>query len=449
VRVLLVGMGSRGDLQPLLALAPRLERLGYAVSLAAAADFRDLVVAHGVRFEPLSFDLEGPLRSHLGREGLQGSATNQVREARLMRQVVARTAEALAGDLERLVAETDAVVSGALTFDAVDALLSVDGRVSKPHVYAVFAPVWPSAHGPSVALALRPGSTSRLNLAWSLLAGRVAFDLFRPPGDLIRSRRGLPRRTFHGYAAAARRTPTVLAASPAVVPPAPDWPLALRQTGYWMRDADCAGDGVVGGEVGDRLEPGLEEFLVDGPPPAYVGFGSMPTADPLGVARIIVAVLDRLGLRGVVSEGLAGLAAPVTHGARTDGRGSVIGVGDTRHGALFPRCAVVVHHGGAGTTAAAVRAGVPQVVVPHAADQPYWGRRLADLGVAGGPIARKDLTPGRLQCALEVALSPETRMAAHLLGERVRAEDGAGDAAALIHVHLSSSRPGSRRSAEA
>jgi sterol 3beta-glucosyltransferase len=85
VRVLLLGMGSRGDVQPLLALAPRLEQLGYAVSLAAAADFRELVVAHGVRFEPLSFDLEGPLRTSIGREGLQGSATNQVREAGLMR----------------------------------------------------------------------------------------------------------------------------------------------------------------------------------------------------------------------------------------------------------------------------------------------------------------------------------------------------------------------------
>ncbi|WP_404389261.1 glycosyltransferase [Humibacillus xanthopallidus] len=445
MRVLLVGMGSRGDVQPLLALAPRLEQLGYAVSLAAAADFRELVEAHGVRFEPLSFDLEGPLRTGLGREGLQGSATNQVREARLMRQVVAQTAEALASDLERLVADTDAVVSGALTFDAVDALVSAGGRASKPHVYAVFAPVWPSAHGPSVALALRPGSTSRFNLAWSMLAGRVAFDLFRPPGDLIRRRRGLPRNTFRGYVAAARRTPTLLAASPAVVPPAPDWPLALRQTGYWVRagvvgEGAGAGEGATGGGDGDRgsggLEPALEQFLVDGPPPAYIGFGSMPTADPVGVARDILAVLDRLGLRGVVSEGLAGLVAPTTPGPGSAGHGSVIGVGATGHEALFPRCAVIVHHGGAGTTAAAVRAGVPQVVVPHAADQPYWGRRLADLGVAAGPIARKDLTPMRLQRALEVALSPEARRAAYLLGERVRAEDGAGDAAALIHAHL-------------
>ena len=249
----------------------------------------------------MSFDLEGPLRTSIGREGLQGSATNQVREAGLMRQVVAQTAQALAGDLERLVADTDAVVSGALTFDAVDALVSASGRVSKPHIYAVFAPVWPSAHGPSVALAMRPQSRSRINLAWSMLAGRVAFDLFRPPGDLIRRRRGLHRNRFRRYVAAARRTPTLLAASPAVVPHAADWPAGLRQTGYWV-DAGDLPEG-----VSEALGPDLAQFLADGPPPVYIGFGSMPTPDPEGVARDLLAVLDRLGVRGVLSAGLAGL----------------------------------------------------------------------------------------------------------------------------------------------
>jgi UDP:flavonoid glycosyltransferase YjiC (YdhE family) len=127
------------------------------------------------------------------------------------------------------------------------------------------------------------------------------------------------------------------------------------------------------------------------------------------------------------------------------GAPDVIGIGSPPHEVLFPRCAAVVHHGGAGTTAAAVRAGVPQVIVPHAADQPYWGRRMADLGVAADPIARKDLTPERLQRALEFALSPEAREAAYRLGERVRGEDGAGDAARLVDAYLALNAPGSRR----
>ncbi|HET8989262.1 MAG TPA: nucleotide disphospho-sugar-binding domain-containing protein [Humibacillus sp.] len=123
----------------------------------------------------------------------------------------------------------------------------------------------------------------------------------------------------------------------------------------------------------------------------------------------------------------------------------VIGIGSAPHEVLFPRCAAIVHHGGAGTTAAAVRAGVPQVVVPHAADQPYWGRRMADLGVAADPIARKDLTPERLERALEVALSPDARDAAYRLGERVRSEDGAGEAARLVDAYLARKAPHGRR----
>ncbi|KRC92474.1 hypothetical protein ASE25_03825 [Terrabacter sp. Root85] len=421
-----MGMGSRGDVQPLVALGQRLRRTGYAVSLAAPADLGHVVAGSGVDFEPLSFDLEGPLREGLGRDALRGSARTQVREARLMRQVMADTASALAADVARLVDGADGVLSGALTFDLVDALLTPDGRggrPTKPHLYAVFAPVWPSARGDSVALALRPRATSWVNDAWSTLAGRVALDLFRPAGDLVRARRGLPRQRFRHYTAAAERTPTLLAASPHVVPPAADWPPALRQTGYWVRDD-------VGG---GSLDPALAAFLDDGPGPVFVGFGSMPTPDPEGVVRDAGRVLGRLGLRGVVSEGLAGLSVGTT--------ATTIGIGAAPHDLLFPRCAVVVHHGGAGTTAAAVRAGVPQVVVPHAADQPYWGRRMADLGVAAPPIARKDLTAARLERALEVALSPGARAAAYALGERVRAEDGAGDAARLVDTYLKGAGP--------
>ena len=436
MRVLLLGMGSRGDVQPLVALGERLLRQGYAVSLTAPADLGHVVAGSGIVFEPLSFDLEGPLRDGLGRESLRGGAITQVREARLMRKVMAETAEALAYDVTRLVAAADAVVSGALTFDLVDALLVPDGSgrrgVSplKPHVYTVFAPVWPSAGGDSVALGLLPHRTSRLNLAWSSLAGRVALDLFRPAGDLVRARRGLPRQGFRHYSAAARRTPTILGASRLVVPPATDWPPALRQTGFWFRDVP----------TGPPLPADLEEFLADGPPPVYVGFGSMPTPDPVDVVRGVAEVLGSLGVRGIVSEGLAGLSVDRLGPSLPPG---LLGVGRTPHDLLLPRCSAVVHHGGAGTTAAALRAGVPQVVVPHAADQPYWGRRMADLGVAAPPVARKDLTPARLRAALELALSPGARHTAYALGELVRAEDGAGDAARLVDDRLSRASPSS------
>ncbi len=422
-RVVLVGMGSRGDVQPFVALGSALTALGYAVTVVAPSDFRDFVVDHGADFEPLSFGLQEGIESELGRAWLGGSSSNQVREARMMRRVVRWTSEQLADDLEQLVAGADVVVSSSLTVDAVDAL--VEGTATA-HVCALFQPLWPSAHGPSATFALLPGS-SAVNAGWGWLARRATWDIVRPAGDLLRRRRGLRRRGHLGYAAALRRTPTLLAASSVVVPPAPDWPPALRQTGFWFRSDP--------GEA--EVEERLRSFVAAGSPPVHVGFGSMPTGDPGEVLDQVVAALDHVGARGVIGSGLAGLGRDASSGSSPRLPDSVLVVEGAPHEWLFPRCAAVVHHGGAGTTAAALRAGVPQVVVPHIADQPYWGRRVHDLGVGPAPIARKDLTPEGLAAALEGALADETRSAADLLGARIRHEDGVGDAARLIDEQVS------------
>ena len=340
-----------------------------------------------------------------------------------MRGAMRHVAAELADDLERLVGGADAVVSSALTFDAVDTLVA---STSVRHVCATFQPVWPSAFGASSTFALRPTSRSVLNLGWSWLAAQAAWSVVRSTGDLVRRRRGMPRRTMLGYAAAARRTPTLLAASRLVVPPSPDWPSSIRQTGFWFPTAsDAPGQ--------PDIDPGVRAFVESGSAPVYLGFGSMPTGDAAGVVRAFVAVLRRVGRRGIVSSGWADLgAAPLPP--------EVLAVGAVRHDWLFPRCAVVVHHGGAGTTAAALRAGTPQVVVPHIADQPYWGRRVAELGVGSDPLPRKHFGADRLASALAVALSAAVTSAARDLGVRVRQENGAGDAAGLLEAVLDTAR---------
>ncbi len=417
-RVVLLGMGSRGDVQPFVALGSALTALGYAVTVVAPSDFRDFVVDHGAEFEPLSFGLQEGIESELGRAWLGGSSSNQVREARMMKRVVRWTSQQLAGDLERLVTGADVVVSSSLTVDAVDALVEGTATV---HVCALFQPLWPSTHGPSTTFALRPGS-SAVNAGWGWLARRATWDIVRPAGDLLRRRRGLRRRGHLGYAAALRRTPTLLATSSVVVPPTPDWPPALRQTGFWFRSDP--------GET--EVEERLRAFVAAGSPPVYVGFGSMPTGDPDRLLGDVMTAFDERGVRGVIGSGLAGLGRTPPAGLPD----SVLVVEGAPHEWLFPRCAAVVHHGGAGTTAAALRAGVPQVVVPHIADQPYWGRRVHDLGVGAAPIARKDLTAARLAAALGVALADEARSAAYLLGTRIGSEDGVGDAARLLDAHV-------------
>jgi sterol 3beta-glucosyltransferase len=414
VRIVLLGMGSRGDVQPFVALAPRLAALGHEVAVAAPSDFRGFVEEHGVSLEPLSFEVRPGVESDLGRRWLRGSSTNQVREAALMRRVVAYTAEALGDDLVRIVGRADAVVSSALTFDTAATLC---GRTGMPHVYAIFQPVWPTRYGPSSSFALRTQSRSVLNLAWSGLAGHAAWTIFRQPGDHVRRRTGLPRKSFRDFVQEALATPTVLAASRHVVPRAPDWPDTLTQTGWWFRDVVPPWD----------QPAGLGAFLDAGDPPVHLGFGSMPTDDPAAVLRAFVAALRTLGRRGVISAGWADLGRAGIRPA--DLPPEVVVIDGAPHEWLFPRCAALVHHGGGGTTAAAFRSGVPQVVVPHIADQPYWGRRVRDLGVGPAALARKHLTSDTLTAALHEALTPGRVTAAARLGSLVRDEDGVGTAA--------------------
>jgi UDP:flavonoid glycosyltransferase YjiC (YdhE family) len=151
----------------------------------------------------------------------------------------------------------------------------------------------------------------------------------------------------------------------------------------------------------------------------------MATRDPGEVVRTFVAALDRLGRRGVLAAGWADLRS-------RDLSASVLAIDGAPHGHLFPRLSVVVHHGGAGTTAAALRVGVPQVVVPHIADQPYWGRRVHELGAGAAPIPRKDLSVERLVTAIADDSRPEVARATSLLGQEIRGEDGVGVAAAVI-----------------
>ncbi len=325
--------------QPLVALAPRLEQLGYAVSLAAAADFRELVVAHGVRFEPLSFVLGGPLALRRRPEG-RGSATDQVRDGpahapgrRTDRRGPVERRRVARGRRRRGRGCWDA-----LTFAAVEALRRLASRPWWRNVTTrLRGPGWPSAHGPVP----RARAARRVDLA-----PQPRVEHARGPGrlrplpapgrphphrrrglsaqDLSRLRgrrpphahppRGEPCRRAAGSGLAGRAAPDGLLGAP-------------RGRGRRGRRGSRRGRRRRRGSGG--LEPDLEDFLAGGPPPAYVGFGSMPTADPVGVPRDVLAVLDRLGLRAVVSEGLAGLAAPTARGERSGISGSVIGVGAT------------------------------------------------------------------------------------------------------------------------
>lgn len=222
-------------------------------------------------------------------------------------------------------------------------------------------------------------------------------------------------------AVAAGRLPILLAADPVLAPPAPDRPAGVRQTGFWTHPADATAPTAPPPGDGGRLE----SFLAAGTAPVYVGFGSCPAADPAADQRMFVAAARRAGVRLVLQP---------PPDAAPEAGDDVLLLGEYPHELLFPRMAAVVHHGGAGTTAAAIRAGVPSGVVPHLGDQGYWGRRVVALGAGPRPVPRARLTTGRLARLLREVTGPDApgmRRTARHLASQLRT-DGAERAAEAI-----------------
>jgi sterol 3beta-glucosyltransferase len=257
-----------------------------------------------------------------------------------------------------------------------------------------------------------------LQLTSAQLANRVRRELVGLPplrysdvfGDLI-----------------AQQTPVIYGFSEHLLPRPADYAPSIEITGFWFLDR----------EEGWQPSPDLEAFLADGAPPVYIGFGSMADREPEQAARIVIEALQRSGQRGILASGWAGLKAENLPA-------SVLRIDETPHDWLFPHVAAVVHHGGVGTVAAALRAGVPQIVVPFSADQPLWAELVYRRGVGPQPIARRRLTAARLADAIG-AVHADTQIHASTarLASALRAEDGVGRAINAVNRILveASSQP--------
>ena len=411
MKVNVLAAGSRGDVQPMVALGVGLTRAGHEVTICAGDDFEGLVTRHGLRFVPAGLRIEELITSELGVAWLGHSSSNPFVELRALKRFVRLSVEEYAGAFLPLAGSADLWLSGILTVHAADALASVGGG---RHVVAEFAPMRPTRLGASGLSPVLPRRSSRLNH----LAGRSLLELvgsvFSPPGDEVRGELGLRATGRRGVLDAIGRTPGLLAASPVVVPPAPDWRGNPTVTGYWHLDD----------EVGPVADPGTTAYVEDGSRPAYVGFGSMSTRDARRISGLVAQAARTARVRVVLHRGSAGLESHDDVWVRA--------VGDVPHGWLLPRMAGIVHHGGAGTTGAALRAGVPQAVVAHIGDQPYWGRRVWELGVAARPIRPHELTAAWLVEVLRGFARGECADRARLVGAQVRSEDGVGGAVGLL-----------------
>lgn len=398
MRILIAAAGSRGDVAPYTGLGSAFLRAGHEVALAAPDTFAPLVAEAGLEFRRLPARTEG------------GAATKR----ELMRTAAEFITELGRGFAEAVEPGTDLLLLSTTTAPLGWHVAEATGI---PALGAYLVPTAPTGDFPPVVTGARslgrPG-----NRAAGRFALRMADRLYTPAVTELRRNLGLPPVTPHAMRRRQESAawPVLHGFSPTLVPRPSDWRPGLEAVGTWWPYVDPA----------RQLPAELEDFLAAGPRPVFIGFGSMAAGQGERLSDIAVRALRQAGLRGILQTGSAGLAA--------DGGGDdVLTVGDVPHTLLFPRVAALVHHAGAGTSAAGLRAGVPAVPVPVTADQPFWAGRLAALGAATDPVPFRSLTAEALADALGRAVRQQAySRAAAIAAQHLAAEDGAGEAVKAV-----------------
>jgi len=419
-KITVFAAGSRGDIQPCVVLSRGLQQAGYQVSMAAPEDFSGFIRQHGVDFRPLRGDVQQIMASDTGREFMETGGANPIKSILAVRKMIGPVILEMAEDAYAACRDADAMVC-----------LSVFSAFGNTIAEALGIPILniePTPLLPSRAFAAPSWPIQRnLGGAHNYLSGvamlRVLWLWYSPFVNAFRKRLGLSKYSAADFHRGLRSTPMVSAYSPSVIPHPPDWPRSVHITGYLFPDT----------MAGWQPSPELKAFLDAGDPPVYFGFGSMAGNDPEKLAGIVLEALAQSGQRGLLLTGWGGL--------RTRSVPENVFLLDAApHSWLFPRMAAVVHHGGAGTTAEGLRAGVPAVIVPFVLDQPFWGARIKALGLGPEPIPRKALTAGRLASAIHIAVSdPDIRQRARSTGAAIRAEDGLGSAVKIIRRYFGES----------
>lgn len=417
MKITLFAAGSRGDIQPCVVLGQGLKRAGYQVRLAAPEDFGDFVQAHDLDFYPLRGDVQQIMASDTGRQFMETGGANPLKSIGAIRQMIAPVIQQMAADAYAACADAQALICLGVFAAFGQAIAEA---LDIPIIHVEPTPLLPTGAFPAPSWPIQRDLGRWHNYLSGLAMLEVVWLWYRPFVNAFRQSLGLAAVTAVQFIRALKTTPMISAYSPRLIPHPPDWPDHLHITGYFFLDSYA------------DWQPSAElrAFLAAGDPPVYIGFGSMAGRNPEKLAQLTLEALALSGQRGLLLTGWGGL--------QTENVPNTVFVLDAApHAWLFPRMAAVVHHGGAGTTAEGVRAGVPSIIVPFVLDQPFWGARIKALGLGPDPIPQKQLTAERLAAAITRAVSDSAmRQRARVLGTAVQTEHGVDNAIACIKKYL-------------
>ncbi len=415
MNIVILSIGTFGDVYPFIALGSELKKAGYEVCLATHEPYREFVTRAGIDFSGLAGD-----PTEWARDGQLLSLVEASRDfnhwMQKLRQLANQVIYQILDSCWASCQGADAIIYSPLAWAGYSIaekmnLKCVTACLQPLTRTSCFAPVW-------ISFRNLGGAGNRLA---HVLIEQMYWHFFRPyitnwRGNCLRLN-PLPLTGPFGQ----KRWQDQLflyAFSPSIVQKPYDWPANAQITGYWFMQNN-----------GFKAEKNLERFIEDGPEPVYIGFGSMPDQDQKYLVNTIFGALELAGTRAVLQMPASGLPLGLLSP-------QVYHTGWVNHSWLFPKMASVVHHGSATITASSLRAGVPTVAIPYAWDQVFWGRRIAGLQSGPDPILRKNLTSQNLARAIIAATNPSIKLLARRLGKIIGAEDGKSEAVKIINRYL-------------
>lgn len=407
MKITILTYGSRGDVQPFIPLSLGLMARGHSVKLAAPSRFKEFVEGYGIQFVPLAGEPE-----ELSRR-FNDAGNNFIKMISGMMEYATGIAVDVLHQTDASCEEADLIIHTFL--HAVGAHTYARER-NIPDIHIQIFPMFtPTGDYPNVVLPdLRFYFLNRLT---HIMAAKIAWWGARLGFEQIRRRAGLTRRKLYwpfGEDPARPPTPVLCAWSPSIIPASSGWPDHVAVTGWYFFNSNK--------HALPSIE--LETFLKAGDPPVCISFGSMVNRDTEKVDRIVREALAQTENRGIILSGWS----QVEHRTSTN----ILYLDAAPHDWLLPHCKMIIHHGGAGTTSAGLQAGIPNIVVPFAVDQPFWGRRVQQAGAGTAPIPVKKLSVEKLSQAILEAGTSSYRQQAAEIGRNIRNEDGVGVAVRLI-----------------
>ncbi|VAW19996.1 UDP-glucose:sterol glucosyltransferase [hydrothermal vent metagenome] len=408
-RIAISTIGTQGDVQPYLALAVALKKRGYQVVVGAPADFEELTKNLGIEFYSVGANIQSFLKQSHFENAMSDNLLISVPALLQQGQKIVEKAARLSWEMAQ---GADAIILNMNTSFAIDIAEALD----IPAIMTALQPLNSTGDFPNVAYDGPDLGRAFNKLSHAATSVQQAYYDF-PRNRLRRELMGLPPRKKGGFFTDTHghKLVTLYAYSPVVSPRPRDWPKTAIVTGYWP----------LNDQTGWRPSERFREFLAKGEAPIYLGFGSMPFGAQRNTAILRQAVA-RWGGRVIVARGWGGIDPD-------DLPPNIYAISRAPHDKLFHYVKAVIHHGGAGTTAAGLYAGKPTFILPQAVDQPYWGRRIHELGCGPEPVRLRKLTPDILARALyDLANNNSYAEAAQNIAEKLAQEDG--PAKAILHI---------------